>query len=93
MRMLADATCPRRRIANLFALLALVLTVVALGVLFLAPPSSLARAARVADVAEPAVPPARANAVGRPAQPAAPERRHRSAGPFPRRPGLPSRTP
>lgn len=41
MRMLADATCPRRRIAHLFALFVLVLTVVALAVLFLAPPDAL----------------------------------------------------
>ncbi|MGB9144543.1 MAG: hypothetical protein WCC14_01860 [Acidobacteriaceae bacterium] len=37
MRMLADATWPGRRIANLSAFLVLVLTVVALAVLFLAP--------------------------------------------------------
>lgn len=44
MRMLADATCPRRRIVELFAFLVLVLTVVALAVLFLAPPAALGQA-------------------------------------------------
>ncbi len=41
MEMIADAICPRRRIAQLFAFLALVLAVVALAVLFLAPPDAL----------------------------------------------------
>ncbi len=63
MRMLADATCPRRRMATLFAYLALVLTVVALAMLFLAPPASLAGMAGPATLTGPAVSPANLNVI------------------------------
>jgi hypothetical protein len=44
MRMLSDARCPRRRMPHLFALFVLVLTVVALAMLFLTPPAALGQA-------------------------------------------------